>query len=44
MSVYEKTFFFAQNRFFKFYGSELSDKWKLITDIWSLISCNPKVS
>jgi hypothetical protein len=26
MNVYEKKIFFAQNRFFKFYGSELSDK------------------
>jgi hypothetical protein len=46
MSVYEKKIFFTQNQFFKFYDSELSDKEKLITHIWSLISreCNPKVS
>jgi hypothetical protein len=46
MSVYEKKFFFAPDWFFLFYGSELSDKGKLITHIWSLIwrECNPKVS
>jgi hypothetical protein len=33
MSVYEKKKIFAQNRFFSFYGSELSDKGKLITHI-----------
>jgi hypothetical protein len=33
MNVYEKKNFFTQNRFFKFYDSELSDKGKLITHI-----------
>jgi hypothetical protein len=46
MSVYEKKCFFAQNQFFKFYGSEWNDNEKLIAHIWTLISreCNPKVS
>jgi hypothetical protein len=33
MSMHEKKFFFVQNGFFLFYGSELSDKEKLITHI-----------